>query len=178
MKAFFGVVLALGCATSTAHAMTTDAATIVSLVKASPQLTIDTSIPPPGNADPKTSPYVRLARDEREVGGFPDANFASIGRLSDGTQVMAVPLFSGGSGGVFTQLIFVQATDGTTPFLAGYIASGGHLAVNITYHGIVAISPVYGPNEPNCCPSKYETRTYMLKGRTLQQISDSIGAKP
>jgi len=178
MKTFFVLMIAFGCATSTAPAMTTDAATIVSLVKTSPQLTIDSSISPPGGADPKTSPYVRIANDERGVGGFPDANFASIGRLSDGTQVMAVPLFSGGSGGVFTQLIFVQATEGTKPFFAGYIGSGGHLAVNITYGGIVAVSPVYGPNEPNCCPSKYETRTYVLRGRTLQQISDSIGAKP
>lgn len=50
--------------------------------------------------------------------------------------------------------------------------------MNVTYHGIVAISPDYGPNDPNCCPSKYERRVYDVSGRTLKLVARSQSAKP
>ncbi len=176
---YFGaLIIASQLAAFPASAMTTDAATILALVTSSPQLTVDVSVPAPGGVDHKTHPYIRLLRNGRPVGGTLDPESASIGRTSDGIQVMAVPLVSGGSGGVFTQIVFAQNGERAKPFFAGYITSGGHLAVNIAYHGIVAISPKYGPKDRNCCPSRYEMRTYTIAGHHLEQIAETIGVKP
>jgi hypothetical protein len=167
------ISLAAACALPAA-AMTTDAQSIVRLIGSTRALVIDRSVPAPGGADPRTHPYVRVAGEQGFATGSVDAEFASIGRLAEGTQVMAVPLESGGSGGVFTQLIFAEAIDGA-PYYAGYITSGGHLAVNVTYHGIVAISPHYGANDPNCCPSRYDRRTYTIaKRRLVLQSTETV----
>lgn len=176
-KVLLTALAALLCA-APAAAMTSDPASIVALVKSAKGLTIDATVPPIGGWDKKTHPYVRVGTGKDAVGGAIDPEFASIGRLAGGTQVMAVPLFSGGSGGIFTQILFAQTDDSSRPFYLGSIDSGGHLAVNITYHGIVAISPVYGPNDPNCCPSKYERRVYDVSGRTLKLVARSQSAKP
>ena len=177
MKAFIGSLAVLAAMTAVSGAMTTDSTTILALIKSTPQLKTDFTAKPPGTLNPKTHPYVRLG-DQYMEGGFPDADYTSIGRLDDGTQVMAVPLFSGGSGGVFTQLIFAQTLNDEKPFYAGFITSAGHLGVNITYHGVVAISPHYEASDANCCPSKFETRTYRIAGKSLKQISDQVTAKP
>jgi len=158
--------------------MTTGGASIIALVKATPALKIDATVPPIGGWSAKTHPYVRVRNSEQTAGGAIDPDSASIGRLADGTQVMAVPLVSGGSGGVFTQILFAQPDESGKPFYLGAITSGGHLGVNVTYHGVVAISPIYGPNDPNCCPSKYERRTYDVSGHALKLIARSESAKP
>jgi hypothetical protein len=170
------MLLAAACVLP-ASAMTTDAQTIVRLIESTRALIVDRSVPAPGGTDPKTHPYVRVAGQQGFATGSVDAEFASIGRMADGTQVMAVPLDSGGSGGVFTQLIFAQPIDGA-PYYAGYITSGGHLGVNITYHGIVAISPHYGANDPNCCPSRYDRRTYTIAERRLALLSTETVKRP
>lgn len=176
-KVWLTALAALLCA-APAFAMTTDPASIVALVKSAKALTIDPSVPAIGGWSRKTHPYVRVGNGPNAVGGAVDPDFASIGRLADGTQVMAVPLESGGSGGIFTQILFAQTDPSSRPFYLGSISSGGHLAVNVTYHGIVAISPDYGANDPNCCPSKYERRVYDVSGRTLKLVARSQSAKP
>jgi hypothetical protein len=158
--------------------MTNDPAAIISLIKATSALAIDSSVPAPGDWDKRLHPYVRVARVEGMAGGNIDFESASIGRLADGTQVMSIPLQSGGSGGVFTQIVFAQAFSETKPRYVGEIISGGHLAVNVTYHGIVAISPLYGPNDTNCCPTHFKTRTYTVVDRKLKLVSQKTTAKP
>jgi hypothetical protein len=172
------LALTLAIVASPALGMTTGGATILTIVRNSPQLVIDTTVPSAGIRDVKTRPYVRVAGVENFPGGFIDPEFASIGRTSGGMQIMAVPLESGGSGGVFTQLIFAQNDEFSKPYFAGYITSGGHLAVNVAYHGIVAVSPHYGPNDPNCCPSRYDTRTYTVVNGTLKLLSTRTAAQP
>ncbi len=153
-------------ATTTAPllAMTTSASEIWQLIRQTPQLSVSS-----GDVGMKGEDF---------AGGKPLADFASIGRMNDGTQVMAVPLESGGSGGVFSQLIFAQGIDDARPYFAGSISSGGHLAVNVTYHGIVAVFPQYGPNDPNCCPKKYATQTYTIVHDKLRLLSTRVSAKP
>jgi hypothetical protein len=177
MKSALAIVIATLVAVAPAFAMTTDSATIVALVRATPALSIDATVPSEG-WNPKTHPYVRLKSAETQPGGFIDADRASIGLIEAGTQVMAVPLESGGSGGVFTQIVFAQGISDAKPYYAGAIFSGGHLNVNVTYHGIVAIYPDYGPHDANCCPSKYAIETYTLAGGRLKLLSRRISAKP
>ncbi|MGB8797748.1 MAG: hypothetical protein WCC70_09375 [Candidatus Aquilonibacter sp.] len=148
--------------------MTTDPVSIISLIRATPSLTIDTTVPQSFGWDPQTHPYVRLVDEHQQVGGYVDADSASIGLVAGATQVMSVPLVSGGSGGIFTQILFARDVQDATPYYLGAISSGGHLEVNITYHGVVAIYPDYAAGDPNCCPSKYSSDTYTIVDRKLK----------
>jgi|GEM_PF-2393135 hypothetical protein len=175
-RSIFAAIVAIVLAVP-AYAMTNDSASIISLVRATEALAIDTTVTGPG-WNSKTHPFVKLVGRETQPGGYIDSDRASIGFLDGGTQVMAVPLESGGSGGVFTQILFAQGPDDRQPYYAGAIESGGHLGVNITFHGIVAVFPDYGPNDPNCCPSKYAIETYSIAGRHLKLQSRRTAVKP
>lgn len=157
--------------------MTTDSASIIALIRATPALTIDTTVPQSFGWDPQTHPYVRSVDEHEQVGGYIDADAASIGLVAGGTQVMSVPLESGGSGGIFTQILFARDIQDATPYYLGQISSGGHLEVNITYRGIVATYPDYAVGDPNCCPSRYSTDTYTIVDRKLKLLSHTA-AKP
>lgn len=171
--------ISLGCVVLPLEAMTNDSATIVALVRSTTQLKIDNTVPAPSGWDKATHPYVRVVGAREDLsGGNIDPDFAALGIMSDGTQVMAVPLESGGSGGVFTQIVFVRSDPYSKPYFAGFIDSGGHLAVNVAYHSIVATSPHYGPKDANCCPSSYDIRTYVVAGKQLKLVSAKTAAKP
>jgi hypothetical protein len=179
MKTLLATALFAAMTALAASAMTTDSASIVALVRSTPELAIDNSVPPPGDWSIKTHPFVRLTRaPEGTTGGFIDPDFAASGLLAPGTRVIAVPLESGGSGGVFTQVVFAQSDENAKPFYAGYIHSGGHLVVNVGYHGIEAILPKYGPNDPNCCPSHYLIQTYTIENGKLKLVSEKTVVRP
>ncbi len=177
MKRMLAVLVLAACITAPALAMTTDSASIVALIKATPGLAFDRTVTAPAGFDPKAQPYVKFTRSDYELGGFLAADYASIGTMDGGLRVMAVPLDSGGSGGVFTQLIFVQGVNDARPFYAGAISSGGHLGVNVTFHGIVAIYPK-SPLDPNCCPKHFAIETYTIAGHTLKRVATRLVSKP
>jgi hypothetical protein len=150
---------------------------IVALVKASPQLRIDDTIFSSG-FDAKTHPYVDI-RDAPEgtIGGYLVPEGAHDGTLSDGTYVLAVPLDSGGSGGVFTQIVF-GGRDVHALSYVGHLDSGGHLAVGIEDGLIVADMPYYGDDSPNCCPKQHTVQTYTIRHGALVKLSEKRAAIP
>ena len=156
----------------TAQTAVPDAARIVALVRSSPQLLIDTSVPSRA-FDPKLHPFVtvRSAHDGDFVGGFLMSDHARAGMLSNGWGAIAVPLESEGSGGIFTQLIFARTGDRPYAF-AGAIGSGGHLDVRIAGGEIVATLPYYGPNDQNCCPSQRIVQTFTVSSGRLAKLSE------
>ena len=84
---------------------------IVALVAGSPQLRIDDTLFS-STSDAKTHPYVNIRNGpEGTIGGYLVPEGARAGTLSDGTYVLAVPLDSGGSGGIFTQIVFAQSDE-------------------------------------------------------------------
>jgi hypothetical protein len=112
---------------------------IVALVKATPQLKIDRSVPPSSALDPKSHPYVNVlgAPEGQAIGGYVTSELAHQGTLTSGYDVLAVPLDSGGSGGVFTQIVFARR--GHVPFVyAGHIDSAGHLGVQVKGGKLIA----------------------------------------
>ena len=182
MKTSMAMVLALGAIpwSAPASAEPISALAVVALVKASPQLKIDRSVPAMGAFDPKTHPYVRVAGvpEGTAIGGYLDPEYAHEGTLTDATVVLAIPLDSGGSGGIFTQILFAGKSSGQLAY-AGYIDSGGHLDVQISGGTTVARFPHYGTNDPNCCPSKYMIDTYDIVGGKLHKVSTkTVPASP
>lgn len=102
----------------------------------------------------------------RSLGGFVADAEVDYGYASNGADLLIVPLESGGSGGVFTTLVFTSIR--RHPRLVGTIASpGGHLSVFIRRGEVTAQSPVYGPDDPNCCPSALSYAQYAFDGLRL-----------
>ncbi len=151
-------------------------ARIVELVKATPQLKIDAGVSSPA-FDSTTHPYVKLlgVPEGEAIGGFLEGERAHEGTLTGGADVVAVPLESGGSGGIFTQILFMRSGDRAFAY-TGHIDSGGHLDVRIEGGVIVAILPYYGANDPNCCPAQRIVQTYTVRDGRLVKLSEKRSA--
>ncbi len=98
--------------------------------------------------------------------GWVDPNLVTDGFLADGQRVMIVPIDSGGSGGVFTALLFAQI-GGRTRFLGTLPSPAGHLGASLEAGRIVIRTPVYGASDPNCCPSALHYERATLHGTRL-----------
>lgn len=147
------------------------AAAALTLVEATPQLRIERSVPAMDAFPAKTHPYVVIAKaPEGTVGGYLDAEYAHQGKLADGRLALAIPLDSGGSGGVFTQIVFAGKSASQLSY-AGYVTSGGHADVEIKDGRIVARIPEYGRSDPNCCPSRFLEMTYDVVDGRLHETS-------
>ena len=164
-------LLPVGAGAQAAATQLPAAAQIVALVEQSPQLRIDQTIFSSG-FDAQTHPFVDVRNaPEGTIGGYLVPEGAHQGTLDDGTEVLAVPLDSGGSGGVFTQVIFARK-GGAAFAYAGFIDSGGHLAVGVENGTIVAAMPYYGDDSPNCCPKQQIVRTFTIRGGALVKLSE------
>jgi hypothetical protein len=169
------LAFALATAPAGAASLPTTTAGMLALVKATHQLKIDTSVP--ASTGYEKQPFIAIAgAPEGTAGGYIDAEYAQRGTLSDGTHMLFIPLDSGGSGGVFTQLVFAQKPD-HSPAYIGYLSSGGHLDVRVKSGAIVAELPDYGPNDPNCCPSHYLHQHYTIEGGKLHLVSTTRTTK-
>ena len=150
---------------------------IVALVKASPQLRIDETIFSSA-FDAQTHPYVNIRNaPQGTIGGYLVPESANVGTLTGGTLVLAVPLDSGGSGGIFTQILFAGRDVGKLSY-AGFVDSGGHLAVRIENGVVIADMPYYGDDSPNCCPKQHTVQTYTVRGGTLVKLSEKRAPIP
>ncbi len=135
-------------------------ARLEALVKTSPLLTIK----PIGGR-----PYVSVKGDGDAL-GYLDAAALDYGYQVDKTDVLIVPLVSGGSGGVFTTLIF--STIGRQPAYIGKIDSQGHLDVYLSQGVINAVTPTYGPGDPQARPSGHHTVRYAVHSGKLVKVDD------
>jgi hypothetical protein len=169
----FAIVLA--AAPAVAASLPTTGAGMLALVKATHQLKIDTSVQ--GDVGHEHQPYIGFVHaPEGTAGGYIEADYAQHGTLSDGTHVLFIPLDSGGSGGVFTQLAYAQKPGHASAYV-GYLSSGGHLDVRVKDGAIVAELPDYGPNDPNCCPSHYLHQHYSIVNGKLHLVSTTRTTK-
>jgi hypothetical protein len=166
-------------ATQSPAPATKSAAAILAIVKVSPQLKIDRTIPATSVFDAKNHPYITVlgVPDGQAVGGYLSADDANYGAVAGGYRAIAVPLESDGSGGVFTQILFARLGAAKYAYV-GYIGSGGHLKVEIKNNAIVATLPYYGPKDANCCPSKLIVQTYAIHSGKLKQVAQKMMPTP
>jgi hypothetical protein len=153
-------------------------AQILALVTSTPQLKIDRHVPPLSGFDAKTHPYVDVVgASEGSVGGYLGVDDAHQGTLTSGYDVLAVPLDSGGSGGVFNQIVFARRGHGSFAY-AGHIDSAGHVDVEVKNGKIVATLPYYAAKDPNCCPSKLIVQIYAIRNNKLARASQRMIPTP
>jgi hypothetical protein len=114
-------------------------------------------------------PYYAI--EGTDVQGYLDEDLLDYGYLANGEDVLIVPLESGGSGGVFDTLLFTSL--GSAPRFVGYLPSAsGHLDVHIAQGRLIARTPVYRTNDPNCCPSAHHVTSYTLENGQLKKVEE------
>jgi hypothetical protein len=162
-RGLLAVVVTLACFVAlprVAAANILSQARLISLVDKAPQLK---------GSEIDGKPYVAIL-PATDGTGYLDASLVDYGYTIDGRDVLIVPLVSGGSGGVFTTILFTTI-DGK-PTYAGHIDSDGHLDVHLSLGLINAVTPTYGPNDPQASPSGHQTVRYRLKGATLVKVDE------
>jgi len=117
-------------------------------------------------------PYYKLGMDNSDgPGGFIDRTSFDYGALVNGADVLIVPMDSGGSGGVFTTLLFTSVR--THPLFVGPINSDtGHLDVHLARGQILVVTPIYAKTDPNCCPSGHHFVRYALEDGKLVKVEE------
>jgi hypothetical protein len=156
-------LLALACVVATVRAASADIVPIQRLI------TIVNANPPLSTGSNSGRWWVSVAKGADAV-GYLDTTIVDYGYTRDGLGVLIVPLPSGGSGGVFTTLLFTGT--GRVPHYVGKLDSQGHLDVFLDQGLINARVPVYGPNDPQCCPSGHKNTRYRIEGTKLIKIDD------
>ncbi len=97
----------------------------------------------------------------------------------DGVDDAVVPISSGGTMGDIAFLVFAPS-GGVTKTLLKEIPLGGSggLSVAVVDGQIVMTQPIYGPNDPNCCPSGLRKTTYVWNGASFAVQSVKTDVNP
>ena len=102
--------------------------------------------------------------------GYLDAAAIDYGYQVDRTDVLIVPLISGGSGGIFTTMIFT--TYKGIQHYVGRIDSQGYLDVHLSAGLITAVTPVFGPHDAQARPSGHRTEHYAIHDGRLIHLKE------
>lgn len=97
----------------------------------------------------------------------------------DGVDDAVVPISSGGTMGDIAFLV-LGASGGATKTLLKEIPLGGSggLSVAVVDGQIVMTQPIYGPDDPNCCPSGLRKTTYVWNGASFAVQSVKTDVNP
>ena len=97
----------------------------------------------------------------------------------DGVEEAVVPIASGGTMGDIAYVVLTPDGSGVKalPMDKGTTASGG-VAVSVVGGKLVDTRPVFGPTDPNCCPSQLKKTTYAWDGSKLAQASSETVDNP
>ena len=97
----------------------------------------------------------------------------------DGIDEAIVPIDSGGTAGDIAFLVLTPSGTGTkTLFKLTPENGSGGLAVAVEGGQVVMTQPIYGPEDPNCCPGALRKTTYMWNGTSLAVESVKTEANP
>jgi hypothetical protein len=99
----------------------------------------------------------------------------------DGVDEAVVPISSGGSGGDIAYAVFGYQ-GGDLEELLAVKAEAGRVTVSVQGGALVDTQPVYGPEDPLCCPSELRHTYYRWDGSELvvdhEDTEKTPSAKP
>ena len=99
----------------------------------------------------------------------------------DGSDEAVVPISSGGSGGHLAFAVFGYR-DGELTALLTVRPESGRVAASVEEGLLKQTQPVYGPEDPLCCPGQLQNTYYRWDGRELvvdrAETVDNPTAKP
>ena len=85
----------------------------------------------------------------------------------DGKEEVVVPMTTGGSAGDRAVAVYGYDADGFLRPLLVREGKVGHLLAKVEMGHLVIAEPIYGPHDPNCCPSQMTFTRYAWNGRAL-----------
>ena len=101
-------------------------------------------------------------------GQFLQASVIYADLTEDGSDEAIVPISSGGTMGDVAFLVLTPAGDGTATLLKELpLNQEGGLSVAVSDGQLVMTQALYGPEDPNCCPSMLRKTTYVWNGTSL-----------
>jgi hypothetical protein len=107
-------------------------------------------------------------------GTFEQANVLYADVTDDGIEEAVVPLSSGGTLGDVGFVVLRLAADDLEAILTVTPQEGDGISVNIGDGTLVAVEPVPGPDDPECCPSQLRTTIYAWDGEALVVESSEV----
>lgn len=132
------------------------------------------TVPPVPTGAPTTTLTLRqtdfkqfLAKELADSGGTVAEDEIVFADLSgDGKEEAVVPVTSGGTMGVFE--VYVLSPQGSAvKQILRFNPGTGKLVAQIQDGLLVITEPVYGPDDPNCCPGKLKKTTFRWDGSAL-----------
>lgn len=91
----------------------------------------------------------------------------------DGEEEAIVPISSGGTAGDIAYFVYTMR-EGDLTLLLSVVPESGRIQVELDPEGrLVDREPVYGPDDPECCPSRVRTRVYEWDGERLRVAAES-----
>jgi hypothetical protein len=101
------------------------------------------------------------------AGKYVQENVIYADVTDDGVDDAIVPISSGGTLGNIAFVVLTPTEDGTEAVLRELPQESGGLAINVVDGKIVVLQPVYGPDDPECCPSMLRQTTYAWNGAAI-----------
>lgn len=90
----------------------------------------------------------------------------------DGAEEAVVPIGSGGTAGDIAYFVYT-IREGQLTLLLPVVPESGRVRVELDAQGrLTDREPVYGPDDPECCPSRVRTRVYEWDGARLRVASE------
>ena len=98
----------------------------------------------------------------------------------DGVEEAVVPIASGGTLGNIAYVVLTQTDGGVMQLFASTPdpESAGGVDVSVENGQLVETRPIYGPTDPNCCPSQLRTTIYAWDGSKFAQQSTNTAPNP
>lgn len=116
-----------------------------------------------------------------EVGGeYVQENVIYADVTDDGVDDAVVPVASGGTMGNLAFIVLTPTgTDETATLLTVEARSRGGMAVEVRADGTILVTePVYGPDDPECCPGMLRLSTYAWNGAALALVDEQTVDNP
>jgi hypothetical protein len=85
----------------------------------------------------------------------------------DGVDDAVVPISSGGTLGNIAFVVLTPTQSGTIVLLQEEPMQSGGIALNVVDGKLIMLEPVFGPDDPECCPSLLRRTTYGWNGAAL-----------
>jgi hypothetical protein len=112
-------------------------------------------------------------------GQFVQTNVIYADLTGDGIDEAVVPISSGGTLGDIAFLVLAPAGDGTrTLFKEAPAGGSGGLVVSVVDGQVMMTQPVYGPDDPLCCPGALRKTAFAWDGATFAVQSVKTEANP
>jgi hypothetical protein len=86
---------------------------------------------------------------------------------ADGVDDAIVPVSSGGTLGNVAFVVLTPVEGGVHELLRETPQRSGGIALEVVDGSLIMIEPVYGPDDPECCPSLLKRTTYAWNGSAL-----------